>query len=125
MITDEGEQLSEYEDVLLSKRNTAWISGMKTMMEETPTFFAVGAGHLAGKKGVINLLKKEGYKLSPISHPHRYRPTDVQSGEAPGRGRNPTDVRGSRDRNRPLFAARGRVADREICDRRDRALDDR
>lgn len=68
MITDEGEQLSEYEDVLLSKRNTAWISGMKTMMSEMPTFFAVGAGHLAGKKGVINLLKKEGYKLTPVSH---------------------------------------------------------
>ena len=68
MITDEGEQLSEYEDVLLSKRNTAWISGMKTMMSEMPTFFAVGAGHLAGKKGVINLLKKEGYTLTPISH---------------------------------------------------------
>jgi len=68
MITDEGEQLSEYEDVLLSKRNKAWISGMRTMMTEMPTFFAVGAGHLAGEQGVINLLTKEGYKLSPISH---------------------------------------------------------
>ncbi|MEM9549319.1 MAG: TraB/GumN family protein [Bacteroidota bacterium] len=68
MISDEDEQLSEYEDVLLSKRNQAWISGMKKMMAEMPTFFAVGAGHLAGDKGVINLLKKEGYKLTPISH---------------------------------------------------------
>lgn len=68
MITDENEQLSEYEDVLLSKRNKAWISGMRTMMSEMPTFFAVGAGHLAGEKGVINLLKKEGYKLTPVSH---------------------------------------------------------
>ena len=68
MITDEGEQLSEYEDILLSKRNKAWISGMRTMMSEMPTFFAVGAGHLAGEKGVINLLKKEGYTLTPISH---------------------------------------------------------
>lgn len=68
MISDEGEQLSDYEDVLLVKRNEAWISGMKTMMKEMPTFFAVGAGHLAGDKGVINLLKKEGYTLTPISH---------------------------------------------------------
>ena len=68
MITDEGESLSEYEDILLSKRNKAWISGMRKMMSELPTFFAVGAGHLAGEKGVINLLKKEGYKLTPISH---------------------------------------------------------
>jgi len=68
MITDEDQSLSEYEDVLLSKRNTAWISGMKTMMAEMPTFFAVGAGHLAGKKGVIQLLRNEGYKLTPISN---------------------------------------------------------
>jgi len=68
MISDEDEQLSEYEDILLGKRNEAWISGMKQMMSEMPTFFAVGAGHLAGKKGVINLLKKEGYKLTPLSH---------------------------------------------------------
>ncbi len=68
MITDEGEQLSEYEDILLSKRNKAWISGMNTMMVEMPTFFAVGAGHLAGPKGVINLLVKEGFTLTPISH---------------------------------------------------------
>lgn len=67
MITEEGEQLAEYEDVLLNKRNEAWISGMRTMMAEAPTFFAVGAGHLAGERGVVHLLRKEGYKLSPIS----------------------------------------------------------
>ena len=68
MISDESEQLSEYEDILLNTRNEAWISGMKTMMNEMPTFFAVGAGHLAGQRGVINLLRKEGYTLTPLSH---------------------------------------------------------
>lgn len=68
MLSDEGEQLSEYEDVLLNKRNEAWISGMKEMMIESPTFFAVGAGHLAGNRGVIKLLMKEGYKLTPVSN---------------------------------------------------------
>ena len=67
MINDEEEQLSDYADLLLNKRNEAWISGMKTMMTEMPTFFAVGAGHLAGKKGVIHLLRKEGFKLTPLS----------------------------------------------------------
>lgn len=67
MISDEDEQLSEYEDVLLNKRNEAWISGMKAMMTEMPTFFAVGAGHLAGERGVIKLLIKEGYQLTPLS----------------------------------------------------------
>ena len=68
MMSDEDEQLSDYEDILLNKRNEAWISGMKSMMIEMPTFFAVGAGHLAGERGVINLLKKEGYTLTPLSH---------------------------------------------------------
>jgi uncharacterized protein YbaP (TraB family) len=68
MISDEGEQLAEYEDILLNKRNEAWISGMKTMMNEMPTFFAVGAGHLAGERGVVHLLRKEGYTLTPLSH---------------------------------------------------------
>ena len=68
MISNEEEQLSEYEDILLNKRNEAWISGMKQMMKEMPTFFAVGAGHLAGQRGVIKLLRKEGYTLTPLSH---------------------------------------------------------
>jgi len=67
MIGDEDQQLSEYEDVLLNKRNQAWISGMAKMMSEGKVFFAVGAGHLAGEQGVINLLIKEGYKLTPMS----------------------------------------------------------
>lgn len=32
----------------------------------TPTLYAVGAAHLAGKKGILNLLKQKNYKLSPI-----------------------------------------------------------
>ena len=66
MIGDEEEQLSEYEDILLNKRNEAWISGMRTMMSEMPTFFAVGAGHLAGERGVIHLLRKAGYDVTAI-----------------------------------------------------------
>ncbi|HCH42932.1 MAG TPA: TraB/GumN family protein, partial [Algoriphagus sp.] len=36
-------------------------------MGEKSTFFAVGAGHLAGQKGVLNLLKEAGYTLSPVN----------------------------------------------------------
>lgn len=35
-------------------------------MKEKSTFFAVGAGHLGGMKGVINLLKKAGYKVTAV-----------------------------------------------------------
>jgi len=33
---------------------------------DTPILYAVGAAHLAGKKGILNLLKQKNYKLSPI-----------------------------------------------------------
>ncbi len=68
MVTDETEQLSEHEDLLVGKRNSSWIPIMEKMMKVQPTFFAVGAAHLAGEKGVINLMKKAGYKVTPISN---------------------------------------------------------
>ncbi len=67
MISDEDSGYSEHEDILLSKRNKAWIPQMKEWAMKGPTFFAVGAGHLAGKNGVLNLLKKEGVRLTPLS----------------------------------------------------------
>ena len=58
--------VAEYEDILLNQRNKNWIPQMKTMMVENQNFFAVGAGHLPGKEGVINLLREEGYTVEPI-----------------------------------------------------------
>ena len=33
---------------------------------EQPTFFGVGAGHLAGEFGLIQLLKNKGYTVTPV-----------------------------------------------------------
>lgn len=60
------EEMSNYEDVLLVKRNENWIPIMEEMMKKQTTFFAVGAGHLGGEKGVLNLLHQAGYQLKPI-----------------------------------------------------------
>ena len=60
----EDESVMEFEDVLLNKRNMNWIPIMKEMMPVQRTFFAVGAGHLGGPKGVIKLLRDEGYEVS-------------------------------------------------------------
>ncbi len=54
------------EDALLFNRNQNWIPVMETAMKESKVFFAVGAGHLAGEKGVINLLRTRGYSVSPV-----------------------------------------------------------
>lgn len=50
---------------LLYNRNNAWIEIMPGIME-TPTLFAVGAGHLIGEKGVLALLTKAGYTIEPV-----------------------------------------------------------
>ena len=60
------ENISEYEDVLLFKRNANWIPIMSQNMVSSRSFFAVGAGHLGGTKGVINLLRQEGYSVKPF-----------------------------------------------------------
>ena len=51
---------------LLTKRNLSWISKMKKHMENQGVFFAVGAGHLCGEDGLIELLLKEGYIVEGI-----------------------------------------------------------
>ena len=65
MVTESDE--GEYEDVLLTNRNRNWIPLMIKKMQKGGVFFAVGAGHLGGPNGVIRLLKKEGYTLTPVS----------------------------------------------------------
>ena len=55
-----------YEDILLANRNAAWIPIMEKAMQTKPTFFAVGAGHLGGEKGVLSLLKKQGFVVRPV-----------------------------------------------------------
>ena len=66
-IEAEGSELAGFEDLLLNDRNQKWIPQMSAYMKESTTFFAVGAGHLAGQEGVINLLRTVGYTLTPIS----------------------------------------------------------
>ena len=52
--------------IFLEERNIRWISLMKNMMSKQKVFFAVGAAHLAGPEGLIELLINEGYELNAI-----------------------------------------------------------
>jgi uncharacterized protein YbaP (TraB family) len=54
------------QDIMLFDRNKKWISRIQKLIADKPTIFAVGAAHLGGEKGVIALLRKEGYTLRPI-----------------------------------------------------------
>jgi uncharacterized protein YbaP (TraB family) len=53
-------------DILLDNRNKAWVSYLQKNMYSKSYFVAVGAAHLAGDLGMVELLKKAGFKLEPI-----------------------------------------------------------
>ncbi len=59
-------QFEAYAEILLYKRNKEWIERIEKLIKDKPTFIAVGAGHLGSDKGVIALLKQEGYTVTPV-----------------------------------------------------------
>jgi uncharacterized protein YbaP (TraB family) len=63
---DDEYELSKYENILLTTRNKNWIPSMADKMAGISVLYAVGAGHLGGKNGVLALLFDKGYDLTPI-----------------------------------------------------------
>lgn len=55
-----------YLDLLLYGRNRKWVEELQTILPKKSILMAVGAGHLPGEQGVINLLRKKGYTVSPV-----------------------------------------------------------
>jgi uncharacterized protein YbaP (TraB family) len=68
MLMKSDPSISNYTDVLLYNRNRNWIEKLKDLMPEKSLLIAVGAGHLPGKEGCINLLRKAGYKVTPVKN---------------------------------------------------------
>ncbi|MDQ2720746.1 MAG: TraB/GumN family protein [Bacteroidota bacterium] len=58
----------KYDDLLLNDRNKNWVMQLREIMKNKSVFVAVGAGHLVGTAGLINLLKKAGYKVEPLEN---------------------------------------------------------
>ena len=56
----------EEEDKLIYGRNAQWIKQMVAIMANKPTLFSVGAGHLPGERGVLNLLRLAGYTVEGV-----------------------------------------------------------
>jgi uncharacterized protein len=58
------ELAQEYEQMLYQDRNEGMATRVIAMLEGSePTFVAVGAGHLLGPTGLVELLQAKGYKL--------------------------------------------------------------
>lgn len=54
-------------ELLVTKRNRRWISRIAELSAGQSAFYGVGAGHLGGSEGLINLLRREGYQVSPVN----------------------------------------------------------
>lgn len=68
LIATTDNDMRGFEDLLLYNRNRNWVAKLKTLLQEKALVVAVGAGHLPGEQGVIELLRKEGYKLTPVQN---------------------------------------------------------
>ena len=60
--------MSGYMDLLLYDRNRKWARELKKLLPGRSLLVAVGAAHLPGKEGVIELLRKEGYTVEPVKN---------------------------------------------------------
>ncbi|MDB5196283.1 MAG: hypothetical protein JWP88_654 [Flaviaesturariibacter sp.] len=60
--------IANFMDILLYHRNADWAKRLPALMQDKSLVVAVGAGHLPGDKGVINLLRKAGYKVEPVEN---------------------------------------------------------
>lgn len=56
----------EWTERMLNKRNANWLRIMAGLLPTASVLIAVGAGHLPGDKGLINLLRNEGYTVKPV-----------------------------------------------------------
>lgn len=66
--TEEDSSMSPHLDLLLYSRNRNWVAQFDTIANRQSTLFAVGAGHLGGPQGVLELLRKRNYNLRPIEN---------------------------------------------------------
>ncbi len=57
----------KYEKYMLHLRNEIMAKGMDSIMKKQVLFTGIGAAHLPGDKGVIEMLRKKGYTVRPVS----------------------------------------------------------
>lgn len=58
----------EENELLIYGRNATWLKKMPEIMQQKSTFFAVGAAHLAGERGVLAGLRNAGYLVEGVKN---------------------------------------------------------
>lgn len=56
-------------ELMVDFRNRRLVRRLMVLMDEGPVFCAVGAAHLGGTNGMVNLLRSEGYGVEPLPRP--------------------------------------------------------
>lgn len=51
---------------LVNNRNHNWSQQLKDILPQQPTFIVVGGGHLPGSNGLIELLREQGFTVTPV-----------------------------------------------------------
>ncbi|MDB5095794.1 MAG: hypothetical protein JWM80_215 [Cyanobacteria bacterium RYN_339] len=65
----EPDRIKQYPDFykkLFYDRNARWTPKLTAMLAKDDAFVAVGLGHLIGAKGLLAVLEKQGYKVTPL-----------------------------------------------------------
>ena len=65
-LMNNAELSPEFYSNLIVKRNQKWIPIISELIQNKSAFIAVGAAHLPGAKGVLNLLREAGYTITPV-----------------------------------------------------------
>lgn len=56
-----------FQEAYYDSRNIIWSKKISTMISQDPSFIAIGATHLPGSEGLLQLLKNIGYTMSPVN----------------------------------------------------------
>jgi len=67
-LKSDGGTTSDVQDVMINDRNRNWAEQFATITKGKQVLIAVGAGHLGGKAGLLQLLKEKGYRLRAVQN---------------------------------------------------------
>jgi uncharacterized protein YbaP (TraB family) len=67
IVSEESDAIPEFNYNFLEVRNKNWIPVIEKNISSNSFFIAVGAAHLPGENGVIQLLRSKGYSVEPVN----------------------------------------------------------
>ena len=63
----DGEAYGDFEEIMVNARNKVMAERGEKILAKGNAFIAVGALHLPGDKGLVELLRQSGYALTPVA----------------------------------------------------------